>query len=585
MDSSPVNPREAAARQAEADAERLRVAYRSAPEACGVNAVLGLLVLGVADGGRVSRAALFWYAAVLLAAAVRLTLWFRFRRSMPAPEESKVWSDRFAAGMLASALVWGAGAFVLSPGGAVVGQTVVTAAVIALAAGIAGTTLCNPAAIHIFLFVGVTPHALAFALQGTSFGFLVALMVMLFVVGTALRVRRNAQTLTELILLRLEVAAQRDAADRANVAKSRFLAAASHDLRQPLHAMTLLTDALADRLQTDEHRHTVGRLRESVASMGELFDALLDVSRLDAGIVVARPRGFRLSELLGRLEGDFALAAREKGLEWRCSSSDATVKSDPVLLEMLLRNLISNAVRYTEHGHVALSVVSGGEHARIEVTDTGIGIPQEKQREVFAEFHQLHNPERDGKKGLGLGLAIVDRLARLLEHQVDVRSRPGEGSCFSVTLRTAELEPEPAHEASREDVAIASDLSGMVVLVVDDQEAVRAGMLALLGGWGCETIVASGEREAVDAIRLASRPPELVIVDYRLRENRTGSDAVETVRRAVGAEIPALIITGDTAPERLKEARAGGHALMHKPVAPARLRTFLRTARRSQASA
>jgi signal transduction histidine kinase len=509
---------------------------------------------------------------------------------LTAAADANTWSRHFTLGMLGSALAWGAGAFVLSPEGAVVSQTVVTAAVIALGAGIAGTTLGSPAAIHTFLFVGVLPYALAFLLHGTRFGTLVALMVLLFVVGTALRVRSNARTLTELVALRIEVTTQRDAARHSDIAKSKFLAAASHDLRQPLHAMTLLTDALADRLTegpadgtNGEHRQTVGRLQESLASMRELFDALLDVSRLDAGVVIARPRGVRLSSLVRRLEDDFALSAHEKGLEWRCSSDDAVVTTDPVLLEMLLRNLLSNAIRYTDHGHVALSVFASGQAARIDVSDTGIGIPADKQGEIFGEFHQLHNPERDGKKGLGLGLAIVERLSRLLDLEVEVSSTPGEGSRFSVTLPVtagdARLE---AAAQPREDAAILNDLSGMVVLVVDDQEAVREGMRALLGAWGCEIIVADGEREAVDVIRRATRPPELVIVDNRLREDRTGSDAVETVRREIGLPIPALIITGDTAPERLREAHAGGHTLMHKPVAPGRLRTFLRAARRAR---
>jgi CheY-like chemotaxis protein/anti-sigma regulatory factor (Ser/Thr protein kinase) len=260
------------------------------------------------------------------------------------------------------------------------------------------------------------------------------------------------------------------------------------------------------------------------------------------------------------------------------------VRTDPALLETLLRNLIGNALRYTLQGYIAVVCREQDGWVRIEVEDSGVGIPVDKQTEIFREYHQLGNPERDGAKGLGLGLAIVERLARLLNHRIELRSAPGEGSCFTVVMPLGAVSAVSLEDdgGSSGETTLDSDLAGMTVLVIDDQVAVLEGMQALLGRWGCETILADSEEAAVAAMRQALRIPELIVSDYRLREGRTGSQAINRVRCEFGESIPALIITGDTAPERLREAQTSGHALMSKPVPPARLRAYLRTVRRNQ---
>jgi CheY-like chemotaxis protein/anti-sigma regulatory factor (Ser/Thr protein kinase) len=251
-----------------------------------------------------------------------------------------------------------------------------------------------------------------------------------------------------------------------------------------------------------------------------------------------------------------------------------------VLLESLLRNLISNALRYTVHGHVGLACSERAGLVRIEVEDTGVGIPPSRHAEIFREFHQLENPERDADKGLGLGLAIVDRLAHLLDHQVEVRSAPGRGSCFSVVLPVASRPDAEEATWPPPEPALDHDLAGMLVLVIDDQAAALESMDVLLRQWGCETLLADSEEQALAVTLQATRPPELIVADYRLRSDRTGHQAIERLRGELRRPIPALIITGDTAPERLREANAGGETLMSKPVAPGRLRAFLRSVRR-----
>jgi two-component system, sensor histidine kinase len=261
------------------------------------------------------------------------------------------------------------------------------------------------------------------------------------------------------------------------------------------------------------------------------------------------------------------------------------VRTDPVLLETILRNLLVNAIRYTERGHVTISCEASDIEARVSIEDTGPGIPADQQSEVFREFHQLHNPERDSENGLGLGLAIVDRLARLLDHRIELRSAPGEGSRFSLVMPLA---PEGAMaeegRPKENQNARGMELSGLKVLVIDDQQAGREGMKALLQRWGCKVRLADSEDSALEAVRAEPYLPELVIADYRLRNERTGAMAIARLRTEVGFELPALVVTGDTSPERLREARSSGAELIHKPVPLGRLAAYLRSVRRAQAA-
>jgi len=563
-------------------AGQAHILYRQAPAGFVVNVLLGALLIFMIRENMATPWALTWYGVLVAAASARLVLWFGFRRAHPAPAEAARWGDWFFLAMLCTSFVWGSGSVVLISPSAVTLQLGVTATVVCLAVGIAATTLANVKAVYV-IFAAGAPYAVVFALQGTVVHELIAVLIVVCSAGTAILARNNARMFTELIALRHEVAAQRDVAERANLAKSKFLAAASHDLRQPLHAMTLLADALEGRLQDAGDRRTLASLQDSLGAMRGLFNALLDISRLDAGVVEPRIRDVRLSRLFERLQTDYALQARERNLEWRCPPTALTVRSDPVLLETLLRNLISNAIRYTPHGYVAIDCREVDGVARIAVEDSGVGIPRDKHQEIFREFLQLNNPERDGAKGLGLGLAIVDRLARLLDHRIELRSAPGKGSCFTlvVPLGSAPVAEEDDRDGMEPTLGI--DLAGMLVLVVDDQAVVRDSMKTLLGRWGCEVMLADSEEAALAAARRASGIPELIIADYRLRDDRTGGQAIDRLRREFGRSIPALIITGDTAPERLREAQASGDMLMHKPVPPGRLRALLRSVRRNQA--
>jgi signal transduction histidine kinase/CheY-like chemotaxis protein len=359
----------------------------------------------------------------------------------------------------------------------------------------------------------------------------------------------------------------------ANQAKTRFLAAASHDLRQPLHALGLLVYALTSKVDNPEGRQIVDEISHSVEALDGLFDVLLDISRLDAGIVTAERADFAIQTLFEKLRREFALEARVKGLRLRLAASGMVLYSDPALIERILRNLISNAMRYTDAGGVVVGCRRRGKGARIEVWDSGPGIPQSQQREIFQEFYQIGNPGRDRRKGLGLGLSIVDRLAGLLGHAIEVRSIVGRGSVFAFTVPRSNRTPAEQPIGGAADDG--RDLSGSCVLVIDDEGAVLNGMDAILRDWGCRPILADSVEAALALLCHPGSPPDAIIADYRLRAGETGVEAIARIQSVWNAPIPAAIITGDTAADRLREAQSSGYPLLHKPVRPAALRALL----------
>jgi len=359
----------------------------------------------------------------------------------------------------------------------------------------------------------------------------------------------------------------------ANRAKSRFLAAASHDLRQPMHALGLFVTQLKSRIKDPENRHLTGRIEAAVSALQGLLDALLDVSRLDAGVVNANLSNFSLAALLDRIDTAFAPEASDRGLHFRVKHCRLAAHSDPVLLERILINLVANALRYTERGGILVGCRRRGSRVRIEVWDTGVGIPPEHQQAIFQEFYQVGNPERDRSKGLGLGLSIATRLARLLDGRIDVRSVPCRGSVFAVEVpRATEWQ---AARPDRTTAAIDDLLRGACVLVVDDDALVLEAVAGLMMQWGCRVITATGGDQALTIASQTAAPPDAVLCDYRLPAGETGDMVIRRLRERFGPHLPAALITGDTAPERLREAKTSGIPLLHKPVQPARLRALL----------
>ena len=391
-----------------------------------------------------------------------------------------------------------------------------------------------------------------------------SMTVLIAIVTFALRQAAQAEANLE------DKSRQLEMADRY---KSHFLASASHDLRQPLHALNLFVAQLQTETNPAERSRVVSRIDAAVASMNELFEALLDMTKLEAGILQANPAEFAVQRLLDRIETTFAELADKKGLSLRVVPCSAWVRSDPILLERILLNLVGNAVRYTARGGVVVGCRRRATQVRIDVCDTGAGIPEDQRQSIFSEFYQLANPAPDGKAGLGLGLAIVDRLSRLLGHPVQLESHPGRGSRFSVSVPSA---AEPRGTVQLPVTLRATDLvRGKRVMVIDDDVLVLDGMRGILQSWGCSVQTAASGAAALASVADAGWQPDLIISDLRLTDGETGIEVIERLREALGAPVPAFVISGDTAPERLREASAGGYHLLQKPVSPMTLRTTL----------
>jgi two-component system, sensor histidine kinase len=389
-------------------------------------------------------------------------------------------------------------------------------------------------------------------------------------VAESVRMRfENVDLLRDVTKQKEELVRQKDELDRANAAKTRFLAAASHDLRQPMQAIGLLVEALQERVEETATHRIVESIRSSVVAMSSLLNEILDISRLDAGTVEPRSTAFPVARILERLRGPYSYAATQKYLTFRVRPCPAVVHTDEVLLYRILANLLNNAVRYTQKGGVLVACRRRADALSIEVWDTGIGIPADQLEEVFVEFRQLGNPQRDRDQGLGLGLAIVDRTARVLGLPLVVRSRVGKGSVFSIVVPLGD-----AALATPVERLDAEPLEGCAVLVVEDDREIRSAMKLLLEGWKCRVAAASSAKGVDAALERLASAPDIVIVDYRLPDGRTGLEVIEAVRmRHPG--VAAIVATGDVSPDVLRETQAAGHPVLHKPLRPARLRALL----------
>jgi Na+/proline symporter/signal transduction histidine kinase len=389
------------------------------------------------------------------------------------------------------------------------------------------------------------------------------------------RVRERTQ---ELEHLNTELVRAKAEAEDANISKTRFLAAASHDILQPLNAARLYVTSLVERQnssdpQSDhEEARLVGNVDASLEAIEEILGALLDISRLDAGAMKPEIVSFRIDDILRQLEVEFVPLAREKGLDLMFVPSSLAVQSDRRLLRRLLQNLVSNAVKYTPKGRVLIGCRRRGGRLRIDVYDTGLGIPAEQTREIFKEFHRLDQGARVAR-GLGLGLSIVERIGRVLDHAIDVNSNLGGGSHFSVEVPLATAVPTalPRSAPQRGDLG---QLAGMTILCIDNDAKILDGMEALLGGWGCRVLKAPSLTGAIAAVHDARVAPAGLLVDYHL-DDGTGIEAIVALRGRYGAELPAILITADRSPRVRDEARERDIQLLHKPLKPAALRALI----------
>lgn len=519
-----------------------------------------------------------WLAFFLGVNAARVWAARRFSAARPAEREATSWGALATLGHAAGGAAWGvlgAATVLLRPD--VPGYLLVTLFVVAFFGVFqAANPSRYPPAYYSWMGTAMVPPVVAALLQGGEvYLAAAALSTMLFLAiifvsrsTHRLMLERDAQELERARLLE-SLTAQKDALDEANRAKTRFLAAASHDLRQPMQAITLLVESLQERSREPETRAIVQSIRSSVTTMAALLNAILDISKFDAGTVRPEREHFSLGPVLERLRHAYGQTAANKGLELRIVPSGAVLETDQILLYRILSNLTDNALRYTQRGRVLVGCRRRAAGVSIEVWDTGPGIPEAELREIFREFVQLGNPQRAREQGLGLGLAIVERTAALLGHTLDVRSWPGKGTVFSIDVAYGDA--ARVRETARTEAAT---LEGCSVLLIEDQVEVRAAMKGLLEDWGCQVqVAASGEEARAQLARLGCAP-DVAIADMRLPGEEDGIAVLDFIR----ARYPAtggVLVSGDIAPEVLRRAQDSGYTLLHKPVRPARLRALM----------
>lgn len=375
-------------------------------------------------------------------------------------------------------------------------------------------------------------------------------------------------------LLLQEVTDAKEKAEQANQAKSRFLAAASHDLRQPLQAMGLLLESMRLRLGNDDTnlRPLVSRCVESHDALSALLNALLELSRLESHELDVRPVALPVRDLVGTIVAEFQPSAQLKGLSLEYAGGDYTVQTDPVLFGRILRNLISNAIKYTDTGGVSVTFVRDQQDVLLSVIDTGRGIPLDEQEKVFDEYHQVANDARNREEGIGLGLSVVKKMSQLLRHPITLTSEPGHGTTFSLRLPLGQMSTAPPAPAE----ATPTGLDGCRVVIIEDDSALLAAIATIMADWKCVCLTAPTLDEARRQVRSQNFEPDLILSDYRLGEGVTGIDAIVTLRADLQRDIPAVLMSGDTDPALVKSIRDQHYYLIHKPVKAMHLRKTMR---------
>lgn len=600
MSSTSIRPDAHAARRArQIKTEVVRSVYLHSPATTTGSLIAGFVLVAVMWNVVSNAMLVTWLAALLAHQAVRIHHYRSYVKAGAEDQAADRWGRLYVLAATIAGCIWGSAGFLMFVPESIAHQAFLSLVLYGIATVSMTALSAYAPAFYVLIPLTLVPFIVRMLIEpGSVHVFLAAPAVI--VLGMALALGRNVNRLiVETLEKRFEnldlidelsqqsaiAERARAEAEAANRSKTQFFAAASHDLRQPLHAVGLFTAALREKSEDPEIRSVVSSINASVAALDSLFNALLDVSKIDAGAVKAERAHFSINNVLDHLRIDFEPEAREKNLKLRIRPCKALVHSDPLLLERILRNLISNALRYTRKGGVLAGCRRSGTELRIEVWDTGVGIPLDQQDKIFEEFYQVGNPERSSAKGMGLGLAIVKRLSQVLGHDLALASVPGRGSVFCITVPIGSP-PPPAARATPDDRSAAeSALAGRFIVVIDDEPAIVEGMKVLLDQWGVRTLCAASSDNIVDAVAGVGALPDLIIADYQLAGRTTGIEVITRLRHALDPEIPGVVITGSNLPERVAEAEASGCELLLKPILADKLRSLISRKLRQPADA
>ncbi len=578
----PASPGEGRRRAAPTHAEVERL-YEHAGATTLAGVVVALCLWLIFHRHRPSTPVLAWAVLIHGAQAGALALLWAFRRDGPGRTSAATWQRRQRIALALTALAWGIAPVLFLPPDELAYAALVVLVLLGMAVVGVVATATDRTGIFLWLVPITTPLPLVLLWHGSDAYLMLAVVAVTWaalhlrlalaqnhLLSTTLRAQSENAALVERLHQQMDLTAQ------ASREKSQFLASASHDLRQPLHALSFFGATLERRMAGSVDQPLIYNMMRSIEALDKSFGAILDISKLDAGAVEPHVQSFPIRDLFRRLQMSFAGQAEEAGLQLRFRPGGKVVTSDPQLLERILANLVQNGLRYSRPG---AGVLVGARRRRggisLEVWDAGIGISEAELPKVFAEFYQVANPERDRSKGLGMGLAIVKRLSELLGHELTVRSRPGAGSVFRVWVARVHAEQMDEFTVGAETLPGALD-DTRAVLLLDDEEAIRTSVGELLAEWGYEVIAVSTTADALAAAKRRDGMIDVIISDLRLRDGEDGLRAIEQIRQACGFDVPALLVTGDTAPDQVLRVHESGHIVLYKPVQPKELLTLLK---------
>lgn len=552
--------------------EQLRAHFAQIPAMAIAPSLGGLFSAWVLWDAVDNRYLIYGVSAVIALSLARLLLWRQFCRLPPGRDAAPRWRVLALAAALLSGCVWGSAAPLLYPPLVPDHQVFLLVLLTLLpVVPIAALAVYMPA-FYAYFIPCVAPFIVTLALHDSRPERMAALLLAMMMVAMMTFARLYSQRFAEAIRLRLQLADRSAALQAAVLHKSRFIAAASHDLRQPVHAMGLFLASMQQSAARPDDARMLGLLDRSLRNLRSMLTNMLDVARLDAAAVKPRLRCFDVAAMLFKLRDEFEPLAERKRLQLRCRAPALVVRSDAALLERMLRNLLANALNYTRQGGVSLVALPRADEVLLQVRDTGIGIASDQVDHVFQDYGRVRDVDDGDAGGLGLGLAIVRRLAALLGHRLQLRSKPGRGTVITLALRREQV----ADFVDRADPpSVDCAMPAALVMVIDDDPAVLASMAALMHRWGHRTLTCVSVAQALAELARCARPPAVLVIDYWLGDGQTGPSAVAALQPRLGDAVPVILVTADTSPERVRQSLQAGYWLLHKPVDPQQLRVCM----------
>lgn len=563
------------------DVEQIKILHDAMPALFAINIAIGAALAYAFWDVVAHTSILICLTLLVVMVLVRSIFYLRYQNNFN-PNNLTPYRISLIAGGACAGIIWGMIGILFFPADEQTYQLFLLLSLLGMTGGSAFTLSIYLPSFFAYVPMTLLPIIVQFLIIGGKFNITLAIVASAFLVILTvfnLKVNRNFKTSLALRFENLDLIEQlqlqKEQAEKANKAKSTFLAAASHDLRQPLYALSLFTSVLDETIQDPKGKNVVSQINASVHSLTNLFDKLLDISQLDAGVISVNKQDFSLSKMFDTLIQAFNPLAIQKGLTIEWPQDYLGAHSEPELLEQILRNYLSNAIKYTPQGFIKVACDNNHGLITITVSDSGIGMDKQDLDNIYEEFYQVDNIERDREKGLGLGLSIVQRTALLLGHDIAVSSTLDKGSAFSISVeqaKTAIVESQPTSDLQPLEQYNTSAL----VLVIDNEPDIREGLDNILQLWGYQVITAASLDKAKEQLTFKNIQPDIIISDYRLKEGKTGVHAIEALHLLFNKPIPALIITGDIATGPLLDMDKSDYQVLFKPVPPMKLRAFLR---------